>query len=597
MALSDVLLSPLGLAALLVAVPIVVLYLIRPDPERVELPTFRFLVDEERQQATTPLLERLSRSVLLLIQLLAILLLATALATPYVPVSERETVEETVLVVDTSASMATTDGGASRFDRAVAAAREEATSATSVVTTEGGGRVRLQRGTPADARELLGGLSPTDAPGDLRGAISQASSLAGENARIVVVSDFAGDAWGDAVTTARARDISVDLRQFDRGGADNVGFVNRRFSGSEVTLSVRNFGDDSVSRTVTLGNRRAELQLDGGDTETVTFPVPAGRSRAELSPGDDFAVDDSVSLAAPEDPTVDVLVLTNDENRYLTTALSVVDSVEVTVARPPTTIDDGYDVIVYSNVDGEALLPGNVESGRELLADGGGVAVQAQREMPERYGDLQLLDAEGLQGGTTVRRTANSELTRGIDFQPPEEYLAGQLREGETLVELRDGSPLVATAERGPGRLLYYGYIEDASSFKFNYQYPVFWKRAAFHLAGRETLPALNYATGETARFQVDTVTGPDGAVSGPTVSLQRAGFYGTTNRQVSASLLDEAESDTAVEPLEDRSGPIGDFTREEQRTVPRPLTEFVALGALVVLLLEIGYLHRRGDL
>jgi len=597
MALSDVLLFPLGLAALLVAVPIVVLYLIRPDPERVELPTFRFLVSEERQQATTPLFERLSRSVLLLIQLLAILLLATALATPYVPVSERETVEETVLVVDTSASMATTDGGASRFDRAVAAAREEATSATSVITTEGGGRVRLQRGTPSDARGLLAELSPTDAPGDLRGAISQASSLAGENARIVVVSDFAGDSWGDAVTTARARDISVDLRQFDRGGEDNVGFVNRRLSGTEVTLSVRNFGDDSVSRTVTLGDRRTELELDGGDTETVTFPVPAGRSRAELSPGDDFAVDDSVSLAAPEDPTVDVLVLTNDENRYLTTALSVVDSVNVTVERPPTTIDDGYDVIVYSNVNRESLLPGNVESGRELLADGGGVAVQAQREMPERYGDLQLVESSGPQAGTTVRRSADSELTRGIDFQPPDEYLAGELREGESLVELRDGSPLVATADRGPGRVLYYGYIEDASSFKFNYQYPVFWKRSAFHLAGRETLPALNYATGETARFQVDTVSGPDGPVSGPTVSLQRAGFYGTADRQVSASLLDEAESDTAVDPLEDRSGSVGELTREEQRTVPRPLTEFVALGALAVLLLEIGYLYRRGDL
>jgi hypothetical protein len=85
--------------------------------------------------------------------------------------------------------------------------------------------------------------------------------------------------------------------------------------------------------------------------------------------------------------------------------------------------------------------------------------------------------------------------------------------------------------------------------------------------------------------------------VSGPAVSLQRAGFYGTASRQVSASLLDEAESDIAVEPLEDRSGPVGELTREEQRTVPRPLTEFVALGALAVLLLEIGYLYRRGDL
>jgi hypothetical protein len=597
MALSDVLLSPLGLIAVLAAVPIVILYLIRPEPERVEIPTFRFLVAEERQRSTTPLLERLSRSLLLLIQLLAILLLATSLATPYVPVSERATVEETVLVVDTSASMATADGGESRFDRAIETARDETTSATSVVTTDDGGQVLIQRGTPNEAGGVLDDLESTDAPGDLRGAISQASALAGDNARIVVLSDFAGEAWTDAVTTARGRDISVDLRQFASGGEDNVGFIDRRFSGSEVTLSVRNFGESTVSRTVQLGGQTQELSLDGGDTATVTFPVPAGRSQARLSPADDFAVDDSVSLAAPEDPTVDVLVLTNDRNQYLTTALSVVDTVELTVENPPTTIDDDYDVIIYSNINSESLLPGNVESGRELLADGGGVAIQAQENLPERYGDLLLLEPSGVHSGSSVRTTGQSELTRGIDFQQPDEYISGSLREGQSLVEFRDGSPLIATAERGPGRLLYYGYIEDSSSFKFNYQYPVFWKRAAFQLAGREPLSALNYATGQTARFQTTTVSGPDGSVSGSAVTLRLAGFYGTDNRQVSASLLDEAESDTVAEPLEARPGTVGDFTREEQRTVPRPLTEFLALGALVVLLLEVGYLYRRGDL
>jgi hypothetical protein len=79
MVLSDVFLTPVGLAASAVVVPIVLLYLIRPDPERVELPTFRFVADEQRQRATTPLLERVARSLLLLIQILAVLLLAGSL--------------------------------------------------------------------------------------------------------------------------------------------------------------------------------------------------------------------------------------------------------------------------------------------------------------------------------------------------------------------------------------------------------------------------------------------------------------------------------------------------------------------------------------
>ncbi|WP_336339374.1 DUF7408 domain-containing protein [Haloarcula brevis] len=597
MVLSDVLLAPLGLAALLLALPIVVLYLIRPDPQEVTLPTFQFLVAGERQQSATPFFERISRSLLLLLQVLVVLVLAVGLATPYVTVSERATVEETVVVVDTSASMGTDADGQTRFQRAVAAAREEVTGTTSVVTTTDGGEVVLQRGTPTAAQGTLDGLSPTDAPGELGGAISQAASLAGENARIVVLSDFAGEEWTSAVTTARGRGLSVDLRQFGGGGDANVGFIDRRFSGAAVTLSVKNYGDSTVTRTVRLGDTQQELQLGPDDVGSVTLPVPAGGSEARLSPGDSFATDDSVYVAAPADAAVDVLVLTNDRNRYLITALSVVDRVNVTVRQPPTTIQEGYDVILYSNVDRSSLLPGNVESGRTLVSDGGGVAVLAQDGLPQRYGDLLLVEPGEIRTGATVGLTEQTQLTRGIDFQPPDEYVSGSLRSGSAQVQLGDGTPLIATEERNGGRVMYYGYIEERSSFKFNYQYPVFWKRAVYYLADRDQLPDLNYATGETVRFGNTTVQGPAGSVSGPTVPLQRAGLYRSESRQVSASLLDESESNTAVEALDDRSGTAGNLTRTERRSVPRPLTEYFALGGLVLALAEVGYLRRRGDL
>jgi len=597
MGVGDVFLTPLGLLALLAGVPIVLLYLVRPDPPEVDLPTVQFLRQEQRQESTTPLFERLSRSTLLAIQLLAVLLLAVGLATPYTTVAERAAVEETILVVDTSASMATEQGTTTRFQRAVATARAEVTDTTSLVTTADGGQVRQQRGPPSEIRTTLDGLRVTDAPGDLRGALSQATALAGENARIVVLSDFADEGWSDAVVTARGRGVSVDLRQFRGGGDANVGIVDRRFSAATVALSVKNYGDEPATRTVSLGNAQREVELGPGDLETVTLPVPAGRSEATLSPGDDFPTDDRVVVAAPTDPAVDVLVLTNDRNQYLLAALSVIGQVDVTVKEPPTTIQDAYDVIIYSNVDASSLLPGNVASGRDLLERGGGVAVQAQTGMPSSYGELLLLDPGEITAGATVGRTATSPLTRGIDFQPPDEYITGSLSAGRPLVELGDGTPLLATAEVGTGRRLYYGYIERRSSFKFNYQYPVFWKRAVFYLAGREPLAALNYATGDTARFPADRVEGPDGPVSGPTVRLQRAGFYTTGDRAVSASLLDERESDVATAPLDARAGPTGNLTRTEQRTVPRPLTEFAALAVLVVALLEVGYLRRRGDL
>jgi hypothetical protein len=599
MALADAFLTPLGLVALLAVVPIVILYLVQPDPRRIELPTLRLLLDDEERDASNPLFERLRRSLLLLLQLLVIVGLAVALAGPYVSVSESQTVEETVVVLDGSASMGVETDGRTRFAAAVAAARETTTDTNAVVFAGGEGRIVLRSGGSDEVDAALDGLSVVDAPTDLGAAISQASSIAGENARIVVLSDFADDTgWTDAVRSARARDLQVDLRQFAGGGTANVGIVDRAFSGRNVTLSVKNFGTERVTRSVTLGDQRRSVTLGPGDLERVSLTVPAGGGRAELNPGDDFPADDVAYLSAPADPTVDVLLLTNDRNRYLVTALSVIEEVRLTVDQPPTTVDDDYDVILYSNLDAERLLRGNVEAGRDLLDAGGGVAVLAQPSPPALLGDLSLLSSSGVGTNPSVGEVATDELTRGIDFPPPERYLRGSLDAGTALVQTRNGTPLVATQQRGPGRALYYGYVVNDDPFRFNYQYPVFWKRATFYLAGRDPLPALNSETGGRLQFANETQVGtPDGTVSARVVALDRVGFYDTETRRIGVSLYSEAESDVAAESLDDRDDGADVTTREEDRQVPRPLTPIVALAALLVAVGEIAYLRRRGDL
>ena len=492
MVLSDAFLSPLGLAALLAALPVVVLYLIRPDPRRLRLPTTRFLVDADGTSSSRPLFRRLKRNAVLLLQLLAILLFALALATPYVPAAQSETVEETVVVVDATASMNTESGGATRFERAVDAAAGATTSTTSVVVADDGASVPLRAGTAADAEETLGTLRPTGTPGNLRTAISRATSLAGENARVVVFSDFAGGSeWRSAVQAAEARGLTVELRQFDGGGADNVGIVDRRFSGEEVTVSVQNFGSETVTRQVSLGDQREQIELAPGDVRTVTFPVPPDGGEVRLSPRDSFPTDDVAYVAAPADATVDVLVVANDRNRYLETALSVIDPVEVTRVAPPEPVpdppDDAYDVVLYTGVDAGEIGDEHVAAGREAVAAGGGVGIQAGESMPVgAYGDLLLIEPDSVASNPTLATPADAELTRDLSFPPPERYVRGELRSGRAVLSTTDGTPIVATDTRDGGRALYYGYIESASTFKYDFEYPVFWKRSVFALAGRE---------------------------------------------------------------------------------------------------------------
>ncbi|MFB6302298.1 MAG: BatA domain-containing protein [Haloferacaceae archaeon] len=599
MVLGDAFLSPLGLAALAALVPLALLYLIRPDPDRIELPTLRFLVEDEGRDSTNPLMERLRRNLLFLLQALVIIALALALATPYVTAPQREAVDRTVLVVDTSASMATGTGdGRTRFEAALAAARDAATGTTSVVVAGPDPRVVVRDGTRRAAEDALGRLSVVDAAGDLRAALVQASTLAGENARIVVLSDFAGDsAWRDEVTAARARGVSVVLRQFDGGGADNVGIVDRSFAGGDVTLTVRNFGERPATRTLSLGGTSREVRLGPGDVTTVTLPVPAGGGEARLTPGDSFPTDDVAYVGAPSDAAVEVLLLTNDRNRYLFTALDVIDAVDLSVANPPTTVREEYDVIVYGDVERDRLLRGTVRAGRETVERGGGVAVVATDDMPvETYRDLLLLSPGAVRTNPTIGEVVDDDLTRDIGFPPPSEYVNGSLRSGRALVRTSGGTPLIAVDDRGSGRVLYYGYMEDSSPFKFNFQYPVFWKRATFYLAGRDPLPALNRETGTRLTFDEETtVATPDGRVTGRTVRLLDAGFYRVGDRRIGAALYSAAESDVTADPVDAGSG--GGGGGREERRVPRPLDGPVALVALALLGGELLYLRRRGDL
>lgn len=596
--LSSVFLRPLGLAAVAAAIPVLVLYLLRPDPERVSFPAVEFLVGDREESRRRPALRRLQQNALLVLQLLAIAAIAVSLAVPYVPVAESRTVSETVLVVDVTASMATEADGTTRFDRTVSAAKDAATEETSIVTAGAETTVVTRRAPPAEAKAVLDGLRVTAGTADLREAIERAATVAGDEARIVVVSDFASDGWRTAVSSARARGYSVALRQFARGGSANVGIVDYSFESAKVSVRVKNFGDAPAERRVALGDASESLALDPGEVATATLPVPAGGGRLELSPGDSFPADDRLAVAAPEEPTMDVLVVTNDANRPLVTALSVLRGTQVTVKHPPASVSKSYDLVVFSNVEPGRLLDGTRQVARETLASGGGVVFQAQPNLAAvEYGDLLPVSPNGTATDPAIRQPAGGRLTEGVTFPAPRTYVKADLRSGSAHLETVNGTPLLATASVEGGRVLYYGYPSNGSSFEHNYMYPVFWKRAVYQLTGRRSLSAMNRRTGERVALGANvTVETPGGTRETNVLTFRRVGFYEAGNRRYGASLASVAESNVTA-PTVTEGGSGGAGSDAETTTVPQKLTPIAAGVAVLLALLELGFLRSRGDL
>jgi len=593
--------TPLGLLALGALVPLIILYILQPDPEKLRVPTMEFLPNVDDEGGTNPILERIRRNLLLFLQIAVLVLAALALGSPFVDVTKSEVADETVVVLDATASMAVEDGGATRFERASGYAADQVTGTTSVVIVGSSTSVVVEKGSANDARSAIEATTVTDASGSFADGITRGVALADKETRLIVASDFAGTSdWETSIEEARAQDVPVELAQFAGDGKENVGIVGTSFGGGTVTVEVANFGGEEVSRDVTLGDQTDSLTLAPGDFGSVTFDVPRGTGTVELSPGDSFPTDDTSYVSGYPD-SLDVLVVKSSENRFLLAALDSMTEVNYETAEPPVEAFEGseYDAVVFDNVNAERLLDRTVRGARDAVNAGGGVIVVAQDDLAsfqDSYDDLLPVEVGEVAAGEGANVVSDERFVRNIDFPVPREYLRAELTDGRSLVESGSGEPLLATADVGNGRALYYGFMRGETEFPNSYQYPIFWRDALYHVTSRERLSSMNRQTGDRLSFAREaTVNTPSGDVTGSSVVMDNAGFYdiGTV---YSASLHDSDESNVTAPDVEGtQAGRTASQTLQE--TVPFDLTPFVALVALAFVLAELGLMRYRGSL
>jgi len=582
-------------------VPLILLYILQPDPEKLRVPTMEFLPNIEDEGGTNPVIEMLRRNLLLFLQILVLVLAALALGSPFIDVTKSEVADETVVVLDATASMAVEDGGATRFDRASSYGADEVTGTTTVVVVGSSTNVVIEQGSANEARSAIEAATVTDASGNLADGITRGVELAGEDARLVVASDFADNSdWGAAIEQARAQNVPVALTQFAGGGGDNVGIVGTSFGGGDVTVKMANFGNEEVTRDVSLDGQTESVTLAPGDFGTATFDVPAGTATAEMSPGDSFPTDDRAYVSGYPD-SLDVLVVTSSENRFLLAALESIPEVNYETEEPPVPAFDGaeYDVVIFDNVNGDRLLDRTVRGARDAVNAGGGVVVVAQEDLSsiqESYGNLLPVEVGELKAGEGINIVSDERFVRNVEYPAPREYLGAQLTNGRTLVESSSGEPILATADVGNGRSLYYGFMRGATEFHNSYQYPVFWRDALYHVTSRERLSSMNRQTGDRLSFAREaTVSTPDGELTGTSVVMDSAGFY-DVGTVYSASLLNSEESNVTAGNVEStEAGVTAEQTLRE--TIPFDLTPYVAVAALVFVLSELLLMRYRGGL
>ncbi len=375
-------LSPLAFLTALLALPIILLYMLRLR-RREQIVSSNFLWQQilQDREANTPW-QRLRRNLLLLLQLLLLALLVLALARP-VQVVPTVSAQKTVILLDASASMNATDlaGGRSRFEEAQQQALNilnEAGTQDEIALIRVGSTAEPLSSYTDDFPALRTAILEAQ-PGQGRGDWETALTLAAAGAagadsfRIILITD-----GGIEGATALPENIPQPLVIPVGEAADNLAITALATDSlpgqtAQLFVQVRNYGESPAEAAVL-------IRLDGDiwDSNTQTINGSSQRSfvfeverdfatvQAELVLDDavpDYLALDNVAYAvAAQRPTRRVLLLSAERSVFVEQVLRSLPGVQVFQGDTSraTLPEQPYDIYVFNGWLPDALPDGDM---------------------------------------------------------------------------------------------------------------------------------------------------------------------------------------------------------------------------------------------
>jgi len=629
--------DPWALYAFLLFIPIIILYLLRPKPKDMHIPSLMFIMNMEHRKRFRSFFKRIVRDPLLILQLIAISVIILVMANPFYISEETKRIREDVVVIlDVSASMQASGRFASAKQTAQSIVGDlDPDDKVSLVLAGKIPIVILKQGDKARAQSLLDAVKPGATPTSLGGAILLAADLVKDSEvekRMFVVSDFSHYEGVDPLTAQKqafAKGIGVEFIRVE-GGKENLGIISARGERSAGTCSieavVKNYG--GVGREV-----QVDFILDSDKVGSQSKAVGAGASEvfrlssvcttsshkaiASISSVDDLGVDNKAYVLLEEVVEWDVLLIRErDSDEHVRYALESVEGVSVDEAHPPIYPQsyEGYDTIIFQDSDSQNILGGTFAEIRKFLEGGGNLIVMGFEGLsdvpPEYFSDvLPVEPIEVSYSGGNPTPLFEHQILDDVDVDEirVHKYLYADEKVGSiTLARMKD-TPLITLWDVGNGDVLYMGISANASwsDFYLKPSFPIFWHDVLQWINRDESAGSiLNFKTGEQLPFvseQVMRVRKPSGeTIEGVDILLDETGFYEVegTGQSVAASLLDEKESDINyyIETVskEIRNEYVETKVKEE---VTNQLFWLLALVALGLVLLEWFYYKGRGSI
>ena len=616
-------LSPLSLLFLLAIPVVVVLYLLRLRRKELVVSSTMLWPDMTQDiQANAPF-QKLRKNILLFLQIAILALMAFALARPFLRLHAR-TSDNTVLILDASASMLSTDERGGRIEaakRTAAKMIDDMSRNDRMMVIAAGPKPKVLSAFTTDRRALkaaTASLKPSHGRADVRSAVVLGVSLmeaeqrggrAAKEGDIFILSDGAFDPLDDLpIGPARLHFLkfgsrvdnvgitALDARQTYGAAAKEQIFVSvTNFAKSAKKVDVEMYHWDSLQRVI-------EMTIPPGETRSYPwkdFQFDTGVVRAKLDVKDDLAVDNEAYAYLAPRRHLSVLLVT-EANPFLEKMLNVKDVIELATVRPRAFASaEGYDIVVFDSFTPEQLIPGAY-----LLVNAG--AAEAPVTTQGRVRNPVVVDLHP------------HPVTKYVNFAGTiitEAKLARAKPWGKVLVEA-GSTPLVVVGERAGIKCVYVGFPLNLpkTNFVLRVGFPIFISNIIEWLGrdatGRENIQAraggvvqlqapergtelmVEKPSGEKVR-----VVAAEGESSVAFDDTDEVGVYRTVapedGQVFVVNLLSRTESNTA--PVENISfGRKTLAAANAAATANREIWRVLALVGLLVLMVEWYIYHRR---
>lgn len=564
------LLAPAALWLLALSVPLVLLYFIRARRREQKVSSLLLWRAAPKFQGSSSFFQRMQRDPLLLLQLLALILLALALARPSITVMG-ESGRKVVVVLDTSASMKAKDVSPSRFD----VAKERASAlvgsqipGTQVMVIEAGIQPKVLAPMNADRARALEAIDASiarDLPNRVGDALRTARALLGEDPR-AEIHIFTDGAFAEPPADNDKRVHWIGVGRSDNNAGITHLAVRKTYQGAggyETLLSVANYSAQprSLAFSVRVDDRtiaERELRLGPHLHRTLILPFRnngAARVTARLRVEDDLEAD-NVAYAIVPPPNKMLVTLVSEGNLFLEKVLRADPEMALDLKRPGQYAGGmgNADVVILDSV-----TPEKVGAGRFIFVN------TVPPDVP--------VDILGTMEKPQVNDWDRSHpVMRHVDFSKVAIESAMRIRPlvpGRPLVEAALGGPLVYSIEEPERKAILIGFDLFKADLPLRVAFPLLIGNALrwLHQGGIDQQMG-QIAAGQPLLAPVPvgaksvTVTTPSGRsvsqrVANGQVSYtdtDEVGIYtlatGKAEMLIAANLMDSEESDIAPRPL-----------------------------------------------